>query len=630
MAASGGSTTVDEFFQELHTRIFDADEFPRGWRHGLAGLTATEHKVSERILESMLSRAPAPLLATEPVEPEICEATSVNLCEVAWSAPDARLLLVALARGGFHACLRTLLHAGATVTGSFPQWVGGDSEGDGGGGSQTRVAMECIGILSSFVPSSRARRPPLPPDGPDAGSSGSRDYSSDDDSDDINAVDAGSGSGGAGGTPMDDDFPPDLGLPFVTAAQEARLETDSELLSSGDLTLAQRRKLRRRCEGVRQRLLIRDIAKTIQLLLDSGANPDGEALDPMPPLHGFASICAQAASSVSIMRLLVRGGASATTSCTLRTTFGRSVAGSLLDAVAYGGSLEAYEIVRHMPGGAELPISGGSIGRRTPLHWATARRRKAMLSRLLSDGAEVNSADADGTTPLHNAVDSLFTFGCRALMEAGADPFAWHLCSPTGGESDDLADTGRKKKGKRATKCSGVSAGHRTMRDFGEALKETAAQLRQARSRLGTPLGPCVVEMLPFALTKRRSKREVLVRHRRARLSRFWESWFFAGPRWLTMISACSDDVCAQLTSSTGTGEASIADGPNRGEPTASAGSGSPLRVVRSLPAAVQAVVLDLVGPLPTADRLAQLSATTGSRVRSESDGNASPCESSE
>jgi signal recognition particle protein len=60
--------------------------------------------------------------------------------------------------------------------------------------------------------------------------------------------------------------------------------------------------------------------------------------------------------------------------------------------------------------------------RRTALHFAAALGRAALVSRLLSAGAEVDLSDKEGYTALHMAAGYLHTSTINALLEGGADP----------------------------------------------------------------------------------------------------------------------------------------------------------------------------------------------------------------
>ncbi len=73
---------------------------------------------------------------------------------------------------------------------------------------------------------------------------------------------------------------------------------------------------------------------------------------------------------------------------------------------------------------AQMPPSLEEVQRYTGLHRAAARGEAAEIARLLAQGADPNTRDGNGRTPLHVAVFGSHADAARALVRGGAQPNA--------------------------------------------------------------------------------------------------------------------------------------------------------------------------------------------------------------
>lgn len=107
-------------------------------------------------------------------------------------------------------------------------------------------------------------------------------------------------------------------------------------------------------------------------------------------------------------------------------------------------NLMAYLLGR----GALVNIEADNESRATPLHLAVAFRDEQVADRmikvLINNGAELNSTQSGGQTPLHHAVGRKSVKLVDTLIEAGADPFLKDL---TGRSAADLAKEMEKDMG---------------------------------------------------------------------------------------------------------------------------------------------------------------------------------------
>ena len=83
---------------------------------------------------------------------------------------------------------------------------------------------------------------------------------------------------------------------------------------------------------------------------------------------------------------------------------------------------EASDVTRCLQAGADLETQDGRAGF-TPLHWAAPYSTEAVRT-LLDAGADPNTRDVSGKTPLHVAVLWGNAETVRTLLDAGADPNA--------------------------------------------------------------------------------------------------------------------------------------------------------------------------------------------------------------
>ena len=77
-------------------------------------------------------------------------------------------------------------------------------------------------------------------------------------------------------------------------------------------------------------------------------------------------------------------------------------------------------IRRFIQEGADINIKDSTFGW-SPLHWATSRGEKEIVSLLLDEGADVNVKDENSWTPLHEAVSNNDIQIASLLLDEGAD-----------------------------------------------------------------------------------------------------------------------------------------------------------------------------------------------------------------
>jgi len=145
----------------------------------------------------------------------------------------------------------------------------------------------------------------------------------------------------------------------------------------------------------------------VQALLDAGAlvNRDGESSS---ALHHAAY-----SGNVDMVRLLVNAGADVD-NANVRITGDTP----LMSAVAQGNAECVGELISL---GARLECVNRRTGR-TALHQACYINSTQCVYTLLEAGANVNTKDYDGFTPLHTVADEGLSGLIKPLIEYGADP----------------------------------------------------------------------------------------------------------------------------------------------------------------------------------------------------------------
>jgi hypothetical protein len=144
------------------------------------------------------------------------------------------------------------------------------------------------------------------------------------------------------------------------------------------------------------------------------------------------------------------------------------------------------EIVRLLLAAGADPNAATNHRRSTPLHYAAdgyitgpvwdAKRQVGTIQCLLDTGAEINSQDKNGATPLHRAVRTRCAAAVRFLLEAGADPI---LKNKPGSTPFHLAVQNTGRGG------SGAAIAIAGQRDIIEALVSygLSPQLRDGRGK---------------------------------------------------------------------------------------------------------------------------------------------------
>ncbi|MCY4386624.1 MAG: ankyrin repeat domain-containing protein [Desulfurellaceae bacterium] len=141
----------------------------------------------------------------------------------------------------------------------------------------------------------------------------------------------------------------------------------------------------------------------LQLFLDAGADPHIIGPHGQTLMHG-------AVYDIRSVRLLLSLGVNSDAA----TDIGRTPL-----TTAVGGMVDQTVVQLLINEGARVNVFSG-YDRRTPLHTAVLDNRPALVSLLLSAGANPNVTDADGNTPLYFAERYGYDAIARLLRNAGA------------------------------------------------------------------------------------------------------------------------------------------------------------------------------------------------------------------
>src|SRR5690349_13879688 len=93
---------------------------------------------------------------------------------------------------------------------------------------------------------------------------------------------------------------------------------------------------------------------------------------------------------------------------------------SLVNAIKSGQRSAAIEMIEKKPADVNAAEADGS----TPLLWAANLNDADLVARLLKAGAKPNEKNLLGSTPLEEAAFHANTEAIKALLDAGADPNA--------------------------------------------------------------------------------------------------------------------------------------------------------------------------------------------------------------
>ena len=80
-----------------------------------------------------------------------------------------------------------------------------------------------------------------------------------------------------------------------------------------------------------------------------------------------------------------------------------------------------YELLAELDGGADIEAPTTDLYQWTPLHWAALSGQTEAVRLLLARGANINSLEAKGSTPLMFAIHGRHVETAHVVLEAGAD-----------------------------------------------------------------------------------------------------------------------------------------------------------------------------------------------------------------
>ena len=185
------------------------------------------------------------------------------------------------------------------------------------------------------------------------------------------------------------------------ASEDHHLPTIDSLIKGGaDLDLPETRS----GETPLIQAAMRGKLKTVDRLLQAGADPNTPDKDGHTPLHAAARL-----SSPTITERLLEAGASPHTPA-------KNGHKPLHEAASYSSPASAERLLQ---AGADPDCRTATA--QTPLHLAANSKSSETVGRLIDAGADPNARNDRGSTPLHSATLANCTKSIERLLKAGAD-----------------------------------------------------------------------------------------------------------------------------------------------------------------------------------------------------------------
>lgn len=172
-----------------------------------------------------------------------------------------------------------------------------------------------------------------------------------------------------------------------------------------------------------------DIVRSVISAYGKGAVSDKDELNellnfPLTPSGTLLHLATKQDQADSV-RALLTAGADPAIICDGQTAFNVATAPNVLDVFNYEllqcvAQSNVSRVTQLLSAGVDVNLQDTAISKNTPLHWAASYANSDMVRCLCNMGSDVNAVNADGATPLHDAIHQGNVSVIKELLHSGA------------------------------------------------------------------------------------------------------------------------------------------------------------------------------------------------------------------